>query len=498
MKHHSALCLRRLLSSSLFLLWISLLTITRSSNKGGLVGVVLVDGFQRGTLLEQRWQNQKLRTTVPMKVITQPAILYNLLDQSISRNKNKRIISFSAIHKDDAIIATPSVLPVININGDNTTTAATTTTTTANVITTSTSSTNPTTTPTDSIHVPFWIVLWRFTRPHTLIGSALAIPSLHLLASPLTTSWSSNSGGTTTAIAAAAAAAATNVATTFTTTTAFHFIMSILYATIPALLMNLYITGLNQITDVDIDKINKPNLPIAAGILKQRDAIITCSVALVTSLYLGRYGHARYSTQGLQVALWGSGILGTLYSLEPFRLKRYPVFAALCIVAVRGAIINASFFAHAMAAVFHQPSATVLSCLMNDPRCLFSSIFFGIFGIVIALMKDVPDVLGDQSSNVRTFSVRIGPERMFHTSRKLLMGLFYVCTAGFVQRAITATTTPLAVCRYVIAMSCLVAARSVRQQSKVVDPTNPSQVYEYYMHLWKIFYMSYVMLPFAR
>jgi homogentisate phytyltransferase/homogentisate geranylgeranyltransferase len=190
-----------------------------------------------------------------------------------------------------------------------------------------------------------------------------------------------------------------------------------------------------------------------------------------------------------------------MYSLKPFRLKRYPVFAAFCIVAVRGAIINASFFAHAMAAVFQQPSATVLSCLKNDPRCLFSSIFFGIFGIVIAFMKDVPDVLGDKSSNVRTFSVRIGPERMFHMSRKLLMGLFYVCTAGFLQRAIVtaSTSTPvLTMCRYMVAVACLVAAQSVRQQSKVVDPSNPSQVYQYYMHLWKIFYISYLMLPFAR
>ena len=290
----------------------------------------------------------------------------------------------------------------------------------------------------------------------------------------------------------------TTTTTTAAAATLSNLLGSIVYATIPALLMNLYITGLNQITDVEIDRINKPQLPIAAGLLKPRDAIVTCLLALVTSLYMGMYGHATYSTPGLQVALWGSGILGTLYSVEPFRLKRYPVFAALCIVAVRGAIINASFFAHAMAAVFHQPSATVLSCLRNDPRCLFSSIFFGIFGIVIALMKDVPDVLGDATSNVRTFSVRIGPARMFHTSRKLLTGLFYVCTAGFVQRAITATNTPLVICRSIVAVACLVAAQSVRQQAKLVDPTNPSQVYHYYMHLWKIFYMSYVMLPFAR
>ena len=32
-----------------------------------------------------------------------------------------------------------------------------------------------------------------------------------------------------------------------------------------AVLINIYVTGLNQVFDVDIDKINKPYLPIAAG-----------------------------------------------------------------------------------------------------------------------------------------------------------------------------------------------------------------------------------------
>jgi len=77
--------------------------------------------------------------------------------------------------------------------------------------------------------VPFPIVLWRFTRPHTLIGSALAIPAIHLLAAPSLTS----------------------VATK-------HVLYSLAYSMIPALLMNVFITGLNQITDVEIDKINKP------------------------------------------------------------------------------------------------------------------------------------------------------------------------------------------------------------------------------------------------
>lgn len=36
-------------------------------------------------------------------------------------------------------------------------------------------------------------------------------------------------------------------------------------AMIPALLMNIAIVGFNQLTDVDIDKVNKPYLPLASG-----------------------------------------------------------------------------------------------------------------------------------------------------------------------------------------------------------------------------------------
>lgn len=316
--------------------------------------------------------------------------------------------------------------------------------------------------------VPFPIVLWRFTRPHTIIGSALAIPALHVLAAP-------------------------SLAAAFTMKTA----ASIAYTMLPALLMNLYITGLNQVTDVEIDKINKPDLPIAAGILSPRRAVICCLVALVSSLWLG-VAHPQFSTQGLNVALWGSGLLGTLYSLEPFRLKRFPVLAAVCIVAVRGTLINASFFAHAQAAAFGVPSATVWNCLLTNARCLCSSLFFCVFGLVIALMKDVPDVLGDQVSNVRTFSVRVGPVRIFRTGRRLLTGLFGVTAAGFVAGAATAATLPLAAGRTVTAVCALAAAVSVRRQSAAVDPERPNQVYKYYMHLWKIFYLSYLVLPFAR
>mmetsp|Transcript_28237 Transcript_28237/g.39735 ORF Transcript_28237/g.39735 Transcript_28237/m.39735 type:complete len:394 (-) Transcript_28237:41-1222(-) len=315
---------------------------------------------------------------------------------------------------------------------------------------------------------PFPIVLWRFTRPHTLIGSALAIPAIHVLAAP-------------------SYDAAFSVST----------LISMLYAMAPSLLMNLYITGLNQITDVEIDKINKPNLPIASGDLSERNATIVVLLALFASLWMG-VANPLLGSQGLNVALWGSGILGTMYSLEPFRLKRFPALAAFCIVAVRGTIINAGFFAHAQAAAYGNTGATVLNCLLTDSKCLLSSLFFGVFGIVIALMKDVPDVTGDKISNIRTFSVRVGQKRVFHTMRRLLTLLFLTVSAGFFKGAFAAQSMLLGACRLVVGLSSLAAAFSVRDEAATVNPESSSEVYGYYMHLWKLFYLCYLALPFAR
>lgn len=201
----------------------------------------------------------------------------------------------------------------------------------------------------------FPLVIWRFTRPHTLIGSALAIPAIHAMAAP-----------------------------SYTAAASVSSIVSIIYTTTAALFMNLYITGLNQITDVEIDKINKPNLPIPTGDLSIKQATYVVFVALAASLWMGAM-HTKFATQGLNVALWGSGILGTLYSLPPFRLKRFPLLAAFCIVAVRGSIINAGFYAHAKHAVFSEQAGSVLYYLLNDPVCTLSSLFFGIFGIVVSI-----------------------------------------------------------------------------------------------------------------
>jgi homogentisate phytyltransferase/homogentisate geranylgeranyltransferase len=333
-----------------------------------------------------------------------------------------------------------------------------------------------TTTPIIAVHdddrpkPSFLSILWRFTRPHTIIGSALAIPALHILASP-----------------------------SYSTAISIRSIVSMVYAMIPALLMNLYITGLNQITDVEIDKINKPDLPIAAGDLSLRDGIITVVISLILSIALGVV-NPKLCTEGLNVALGVSALLGTLYSLPPIRLKRFPFLAAFCIVAVRGAVINAGFYAHAKVAAYGGVTS-VWTCLTTDPRCWMSSLYFAIFGVVIALMKDVPDVKGDGLSNVRTFSVRLGPKRIYRWMQQLLTTLFWGVGVAFFRGATIGEATSIwsiRCGRVLVGIFSILAGMSVQREAAPIDPENSKEVYGFYMRLWKLFYLSYLVLPLAR
>src|SRR4051812_29481856 len=75
-------------------------------------------------------------------------------------------------------------------------------------------------------------VLWRFGRPHTLIGTSLSIVGLYVIAASLDRASDA---------------------------------VDLLWTLVAGLCVNVFITGINQIEDVEIDRLNKPWLPIAAG-----------------------------------------------------------------------------------------------------------------------------------------------------------------------------------------------------------------------------------------
>ena len=144
------------------------------------------------------------------------------------------------------------------------------------------------------------VTLWRFSRPHTLVGTTVSILGIYVIAAVELAGVALGDGLADLALAVLAGAA-----------------------------VNVYIVGLNQCEDVEIDRINKPWLPIPAGRLSLRAAwqlVIGCGVLAVCLAV----------TQGwVEMAAVAAALaIGTAYSSPPLRLKRFPAAAAASISVV--------------------------------------------------------------------------------------------------------------------------------------------------------------------
>jgi len=62
----------------------------------------------------------------------------------------------------------------------------------------------------------------------------------------------------------------------------------------------------------------------------------------------------------------------------------------------------------------------------------------------------------------------------------------------------TSSLTAVRIGRAVVGISSVLAGISVQRQATKVNPEDSNEVYNFYMHLWKLFYLSYLVLPLAR
>ncbi|XP_054805996.1 homogentisate phytyltransferase 1, chloroplastic isoform X3 [Prosopis cineraria] len=265
---------------------------------------------------------------------------------------------------------------------------------------------------------------YRFSRPHTVIGTALSILSVSLLAveklsdlSPL-------------------------------------FFTGVLQAVVAALFMNIYIVGLNQLSDVEIDK----------------------------SFWLGWI----VGSWPLFWALFISFVLGTAYSinLPMLRWKRFAVIAAMCILAVRAVIVQLAFFLHIQTHVFKRPA------LFSRPL-VFATGFMSFFSVVIALFKDIPDIEGDKVFGIQSFSVRLGQKRVFWICVSLLEMAYGVAL-------LVGAASPCLWSKIITGLGHAILASILWYQAKSLDLKSKAAITSFYMFIWKLFYAEYFLIPLVK
>jgi homogentisate phytyltransferase / homogentisate geranylgeranyltransferase len=294
-------------------------------------------------------------------------------------------------------------------------------------------------------------VLWRFGRPHTVIGTAAAILAVY-------------------AVAAADLAGGDLGAAPF----------DLFWVLVAGWCVNVFIVGINQLEDVEIDRINKPELPIAAGELSlpaARRIVAACAVVPVVLAL----------TQGwVELVSVGAALaIGAAYSVPPVRLKRRPAVAALCITVVRTLIVNLGVWLHFAGALDADTS------LAGVPAAVWALTALTLpYSFAIAVLKDVPDIEGDRRFDIATFSVRLGARPVFTAG----LGAVLAAQAGM------AVLGPLLVDDAngpLLAVANAVMAALVIAWARRLDLGDRVAFSGFYQRVWRLFFAEYAVVAVA-
>ena len=290
--------------------------------------------------------------------------------------------------------------------------------------------------------------LWKFSRPHTIIGTTLSVFALYTIAIATTDSSISSSS-----------------------------IIQLLGTWIACLLGNIYIVGLNQLYDVEIDRVNKPDLPLASGKLSITQGKwivgVTGILAIAISIFLGTW---LFGTVVLSLAI------GTAYSLPPIRFKQYPLLAAICILTVRGCIVNLGIFLH-----FNQIFTGVD---IVPPSIWVLTLFILVFTVAIAIFKDVPDLEGDRQYQIQTFTMVIGKPNIFNITR-------WAITIAYLGTIVAGILLGSAFNTWLLTISHAGLLGLLWWGSRDVDLEQKESITTFYQFIWKLFFFEYLLFPIA-
>ena len=314
--------------------------------------------------------------------------------------------------------------------------------------------------------------LWQFSRPHTIIGTTLSVIALYLITiAPL--------APTAVAVGVSGAIATNNIPFSI------NHLQLIIGAWLACICGNIYIVGLNQLYDIEIDRVNKPHLPLASGAFSVPQGKwiigITGILAIVTAVICSPW---------LLATVIISIILGTAYSAPPIRLKRFSLMAAFCILAVRGFVVNVGLFTYFDQVLTPLNSSGQHPVLSFPPVVWIITLFILVFTIAIAIFKDVPDMAGDQQFQIQTFTISWGKSAILNLTRWVIsIGYLGMIAAGI--WLLPAVNTAFLVGFHSVLLGLL------WWRSQDVDLEDQQAIASFYQFIWKLFFLEYLLFPLA-
>lgn len=169
-------------------------------------------------------------------------------------------------------------------------------------------------------------------------------------------------------------------------------VAKIVLGTLMAAVLNAASNTLNQVTDLEADRINKPGRPIPEGRVEPSEAI-----GIAGWLYLVAFLLAAPVGPQCTLLAGTAAVLTVLYSAPPFRLKAVPYLANLVIAVPRGLLLKVAGW----------------SCVRDFGRLepWYIGAIFGLFLLGATTTKDFADMRGDEAAGFRTLPVIHGARR---------------------------------------------------------------------------------------
>jgi 4-hydroxybenzoate polyprenyltransferase len=211
-------------------------------------------------------------------------------------------------------------------------------------------------------------ILLEFSRPFTLVAPALGFAS-----------------GAATAIGAAPREAWSG-----------DLILYPVIGLTMAAVLNAASNALNQIYDLEIDRVNKPKRPLPSGRLMLGDAWVFTWVAYAVALALAWFVRPDGRHECFWIVLVATAIT-ILYSVPPFRTKRLGIWANVTIAIPRGVLLKVAGWSAAKTVFGLEP--------------WYIGAIFGLFLLGASTTKDFADMEGDARGGCRTLPIIYGVRR---------------------------------------------------------------------------------------
>jgi 4-hydroxybenzoate polyprenyltransferase len=163
-----------------------------------------------------------------------------------------------------------------------------------------------------------------------------------------------------------------------------------------AAVLNAASNALNQIYDLDIDRINKPKRALPSGRLPVRDAWTFTWAAYIVALVLAW----RVAPGGRHECFWIvviATMITWVYSAPPLRTKRLGIWANVTIAIPRGVLLKVAGW------------SAVKTIFGTEPWFIGS--IFGLFLLGASTTKDFADMGGDARGGCRTLPIIYGVRR---------------------------------------------------------------------------------------